>query len=207
MTGGRQRAKSLAIALRESGVTSAHRSSKEVGHGSGEATRGEAARGEAARGEAAGTPAKGRGPGWEVNPVYCVGDGGGISAGTGRRRAPALSQTLGPRTALDRRTLWPAGLWSGWTQPADAGERSSEVTRTTREAGVREGGAHQAWSSGPRWTRRSRVGWDGAARHGRHAGVGSLEEVDTTNQTHKRQRQKNCWLATIYLDFGARDEW
>ena len=43
----------LRIALRESGVTSAHRSSKEVGHGSGEAARGEAARGEAACGEAA----------------------------------------------------------------------------------------------------------------------------------------------------------
>ena len=104
--------------------------------------------------------------GWAVTPVYCVGDGGGSRAGHDGRGpeapGPAAASIIGGaqglarlfnrrRTALGRRTLWPAGLWSERTQPAGAGERSGEVTRTTRAAGG-EGGAHQAWSSGPRWT-------------------------------------------------------
>jgi hypothetical protein len=60
------------------------------------------------------------------------------AAAAGRRRVPGFSQTLlrRRRTALGRRTLWPAGVWSERTQPTDAGERSGEVTRTTREAGL-----------------------------------------------------------------------
>jgi hypothetical protein len=60
-----------------------------------------------------------------------------------RDGARMLHQTLRQRTAataLSRSTLWPAGLWSGKTaavtQPADAGERSGEVTRTTCIVGV-----------------------------------------------------------------------
>jgi hypothetical protein len=108
-------------------------------------------------------------------------DGLGLEAPPGPAvgGSPGLSQTLQRRTARGRRTLWPVGLWSGWTQPAGARERSCEVTWTTREASVTEEGAHQAWTSWPRsngtkrQTRRREftVGWDGAARNGRHAGV------------------------------------
>jgi hypothetical protein len=83
--------------------------------------------------------------GWAVNPVYCVGDGPTVAgSGTRIKRHRGRSemgpgslargcQTLQQRTALGRRTLWRAGLWSERTQPAaDAGpsERASEAVRS-----------------------------------------------------------------------------
>jgi hypothetical protein len=50
--------------------------------------------------------------------------------------------------------------------------RGRHAQRAGREAHIKPGAKRQ--------TRRSRVGWDGAARNGRHAGVGSLQEVGAT---------------------------
>jgi hypothetical protein len=58
--------------------------------------------------------------------------------------------------------------------------RGRHAQRAGREAHIKPGPQGRAGFGEKRQTRRSRVGWDGAARNGRHAGMRSLQEVGAT---------------------------
>ena len=159
--------------------------------------RGGAARGGAARGEAAGPKAQGR----AGNPVLCVGDGGGLDRGDpGVGRGPS---TTGPGSPDSIHRTPTARIPEDTTGGCRGEKRCGEVTRDVTRSGQRRGrrtsslnlrAALEAQSA----ARRSRAGWDGAARNGRHARVGDLHRSTRPSKSQNVQgKQARVFRAYI----------
>ena len=103
-------------------------------------------------------------------------------ARTGRRRVGTLFNGA-PHSAgahCGRSGFGPDGHSRQVLEREAVKSRGRHAQRAGREAHIKPGPQGRAGLGAKRQTRRSRVGWDGAARNGRHAGVGSLQEVDAT---------------------------
>ena len=117
------------------------------------------------------TGAPGRG---EIGPGRRAGPGPGPS-----RTGPGNARLTQPRTThgLARNEAGPDPDPAGHVGRVQGSEkqvksRGRHAQRAGREAHIKPGPQGRAEHGGAVLTRRSRVGWDGAARNGRRAGVG-----------------------------------
>jgi len=83
--------------------------------------------------------------------------------------------------------------------------RGRHAQRAGREAHIKPGPQGRAGLGAKRQTRRSRVGWDGAARNGRHAGVGVWSRSMRPSQTSQTSEAAKHEKRQLLFGASARD--